>query len=104
MKTKLICSAILAMAASFGAFAQDAAEDLNGPGVRCNDSLSRDARFEGIADNTALGQWMAERKACFDAGAGFRSAHLRPEEIAYAKSAFVFQQMAIARSLKGEGL
>ena len=33
MKTKLICTAILAMAASFNAAAQDAAADMNDPSV-----------------------------------------------------------------------
>jgi len=33
MKTKLICTAILALAASSNAFAQDAAADLNDPAV-----------------------------------------------------------------------
>ena len=33
MKTKLICTAILALAASFNAFAQDAAADLNDAAV-----------------------------------------------------------------------
>lgn len=125
MKTKqLICTAILAMVASFGAFAQDAAEDMNDPTVRCNDSLATDARFSIIADKMilghagtprravhrtangheriAIGQWMAERKACFEAGVEFRRAHLKSEEAAYARSAFVFQQIAIAGVLKGQ--
>jgi hypothetical protein len=35
MKAKLICTGILALAASFSAVAQDAAADLNDPAVLC---------------------------------------------------------------------
>jgi len=122
--TKLICTAILATAASFGAYAQDAAEDVNDPTVRCNDSLATDARFSVIADKmiigyagaprravhraatsqerVAIGQWIEARKSCFDAGAQFRRAHLKSEEAAYARSAFVFQQMLVIRLLDGK--
>lgn len=125
MKTKqLICTGILAMVASFGAFAQDAAEDMNDPTVRCNDSLAIDARFSVIADKMilgyagaprravhraatsqergAIGQWIEERKACFEGGAQFRRSHLKSEEAAYARSAFVFQQMLVLRLLDGK--
>jgi hypothetical protein len=125
MKTKrLICSGILAMAASFGAFAQDAAEDANDPTVHCNDSLAVDARFSVIADKmiigyagtvrravhrtataqerSAVGQWLEARKTCFEAGAKFRRSHMKTEDAAYARSVFVFQQMLVVRLLEGK--
>lgn len=125
MKTKqLICTGIIAMAASFGAFAQDAAEDMNDPTVRCNDALATDARFSIIADKmilgyagaprralyrtttaqerAAIGQWIEAGKACFEAGAEFRRTHLHPEETAYARSVFVFQQLAAIRLREGK--
>jgi hypothetical protein len=125
MKTKqLICTGILAMVASFSAFAQDAAEDMNDPTVRCNDSLATEARFSVIADKMilgyagaprravhrtataqergAIGQWIEARKSCFEAGVQFRRSHLKSEEAAYARSAFVFQQMAVIRLMEGK--
>lgn len=124
MKTKqLICTGILALA-SFGAFAQDAAEDMNDPTVRCNDSLATDARFSLIADKmilgyagatrravhrtataqerSAIGQWIEARKACFEAGVQFRRTYLKSGEAAYARSVFVFQQMAVIRLREGK--
>jgi len=124
MKTKqLICTGILALA-SCGAFAQDAAADMNDPTVRCNDSLATNPRFSVIADKmmlgyagtprravhrtataqerNAIGQWIEARKACFEAGVKFRRTYLKTEEAAYARSVFVFHQMAVIRLREGK--
>jgi hypothetical protein len=118
MKTTLICGGILALATSFGALAME-------PSANCIDSLARDAGLKVIADKVALAHsnqaasvrilervaneeeraalavWLEKRQACFDAGAKGRRAASRAEEIAFARSAFVFQQRLVAELQSG---
>jgi hypothetical protein len=112
MKAKLICGAVLAMAASFGANAQ--------PTDKCMAALSSEARLQPIADKVALGRtgeaalvrvmdraaseqertviavWLHKRNECFDAGAGYRRAMSTPQEIAFLRSVFVFEQRLVS--------
>jgi hypothetical protein len=117
MKAKLICTAVLALA-SFAALAQD-------PTARCMEGLSAEPRLSPIADKVALVRssqpfvqrvsertanaeerasiavWMNLRAKCYDAGAEHRRALSTPQEIAYVRSVFVFQQMLVAELQSG---
>jgi hypothetical protein len=112
MKAKLICSAILAAMASFGAFAN--------PTENCIDSLAADARLRVLSDKVALARstqastvrtadrvangqeraavavWLEKRNQCFDAGNAYRRGMSSPQEIAFVRSVFVFQQRLVA--------
>ena len=113
MKAQLICSGVLAVAASFGALAQDRT-------ANCIDSLAADGRLQVIADKVALAHsnqtssmralervaneqeraavalWLGKRQECFDAGSQKRRAVSTPQEIAFLRSVFVFQQRLVA--------
>ena len=118
MKAKLFFTAALALA-SFAALAQD-------PTARCMESLSAEPRLSPIADKVALVRssqpfvqrvsertaspeeraalavWMNLRAKCYDAGADFRRALSTPQEIAYVRSVFVFQQRLVAELQQGK--
>ena len=113
MKTQLICSGILAAMASFGSLAQDKT-------ASCIDSLAADSRLQVIADKVALARsgqgssmraldrvandqeraavavWLGKRQECFEAGSQKRRAISTPQEIAFLRSVFVFQQRLVA--------
>ena len=96
MKAKLVCSGVLALAASFTAFAQ--------PTDKCIASLAAEPSLQALADKVALGRtsqgvvlrvadrtatereraaaaiWLQKRKDCFDAGAEQRRALSTPQE------------------------
>jgi hypothetical protein len=112
MKAKLICTGVLALAASFGALAN--------PTERCIDSLAADARLRVLSDKVALARstqpfamrvadrvaneqeravvavWLEKRNQCFDAGAAYRRTVSNPQEVAFLRSVFVFQQRLVA--------
>src|SRR5262245_30083458 len=109
--TKLICTAVLAMAPAFGLAAN--------PTENCIDSLAADASLKVLADKIALARssqaqlvrvsdrtatqeervaiaaWMQKRNACFDAGVEQRRASMKPQEVAFVRSVFVFQQRLV---------
>src|SRR5262245_34865414 len=111
---KQICIATLALAASCGALA---AED---PTRACIDALAGDSRLAPLADKVALVRgapgsaaraidrvateqeraavavWMEKRNECFDAGAQHRRASSQPQDRAFVRSVFVFQQRLVA--------
>jgi hypothetical protein len=113
MKTTLICTAVLAIATSFSALAKEAT-------ATCIDSLASDGSLNLIADKVALAHsnqmasvrildrvaneperaavalWLDKRQECFDAGSKQRRAAFKPQEIAFARSVFVFQQRLVA--------
>ena len=112
MKTKLICTGILALAASCNAFASQT-ED-------CIDRLASEPRLQVLADKVALARstqaslvrvsdrtateqeraalalWLEKRQQCFEVGDAQRRARLVPQEIAFLRSVFVFQQRLVA--------
>ena len=122
---KKMLAAVLATAASFGAFAQDAAEDVNGPTLFCTAVLAGDTRLAVIADKVdvapipfarmerapdrlanagerkAIALWMQRRDECFVAGAEYRLKTLLPEEQSYADSLFAVQRGLSVRLLQG---
>ena len=114
---KSICTGVLALAASFGAAAN--------PTDTCIGSLAKDPALQVLADKVALGRsaqatlvsvaerapteperaavaaWMEKRSQCFDAGAAKRRALSKPQEIAFLRSLFVFQQRLVADLQQG---
>jgi hypothetical protein len=112
MKAKLFCTAVLALA-SFAAAAQD-------PTARCMEGLSGEPRLSPIADKVALVRssqafvqrvadrlptgeeraavavWMNLRNQCYQAGDAYRRRIATPQEVAYTRSVFVFQQLLAA--------
>jgi hypothetical protein len=121
---KLICTAVLATA-SLGAFAQDAAEDLNGPTVVCTGALAGDPRVAVLADKVdvapmpfahmarapnriataaerkAIALWVTRRDECFHAGTEYRLKTLLTEEQSYADSLFGAQRALSVQLLQG---
>jgi len=117
MKAKSICTGVLALAASFGAAAN--------PTETCISSLARDPGLQVLADKVALARsgqaalvrvadrapteperaavalWMEKRSQCFDAGAAKRRTLSKPQEIAFLRSVFVFQQRLVADLQQG---
>ncbi len=117
MKATAICSGFLALAASFGAAAN--------PTEACISSLAREPSLQVLADKLALARsgeaalvriadrapteqervavaaWMERRNQCFDAGAAKRRAISKPQEIAFLRSVFVFQQRLVAELQQG---
>ena len=126
MKTKQICIGIAALVTSFGAFAQDAAEDLNGPTVVCVGQLAGEPRLFPIVDKIdvapmpfaamprtpertataserkAIALWMERRDECFTAGTQYRVKTLLPEEQSYAASLYNVQRGLAVELLKGK--
>jgi hypothetical protein len=122
---KKMLAAVLVTAASFGAFAQDAAEDLNGATVVCAGALAGDPRLAVIADKVdvapipfahmertpnrvatagerkVIALWIERRDECFTAGAQYRVKTLLPEEQSYADSVFAVQRGLSLRLLQG---
>jgi hypothetical protein len=118
MNRTTICTGILALAMSFGAHAQQAT-------ASCIDSLATDGRLKAIADKVALAHsnqagsvrapdrvaneqeraavavWLGKRQECFEAGATQRRAVSKPQEIAFVRSVFVFQQRLVAELQNG---
>jgi hypothetical protein len=114
MKSTLICGGMLALAASFGAHASA------NPTEDCIDALSAIPALQPVADKVALSRstqaravrvadrtptaqerdalalWLMKRNDCFDAGAAQRRAAATPQQIAYTRSVFVFQQRLVA--------
>jgi hypothetical protein len=114
---KSICTGILALAASFGAAAS--------PTDACIGSLAKDPALQVLVDKVALGRstqvsllrvagrapteperaavavWMQKRSQCFDAGAAKRRALSKPQEIAFLRSLFAFQQRLVADLQQG---
>jgi hypothetical protein len=112
-----MCSGILALAASFGAAAN--------PTEACIGSLTKEPSLQVLADKVALGRsgqatlvrvadraptgqeraavalWMEKRSQCFDAGAAKRRTVSKPQEIAFLRSVFVFQQRLVAELQQG---
>jgi hypothetical protein len=117
MQANAMCTAILALAASFGAAAN--------PTESCIGSLVKDPSLQVLADKVALARsgqaapvrvaertpteqeraavavWMEKRNQCFDAGAAKRRALSKPQEIAFLRSVFVFQQRLLAELQQG---
>jgi hypothetical protein len=117
MQANAICTAVLALAASFGAAAN--------PTESCIGSLAKDPSLQVLADKVALARsgqaalvrvadraptgperaavavWMEKRNQCFDAGAAKRRAVSKPQEIAFLRSLFVFQQRLVAELQQG---
>ncbi len=117
MQAHAICTAILALAASFAAAAN--------PTEACIGSLAKDPNLQVLADKVALARsgqaalvriaerapseqeraavalWMEKRSQCFDAGAAKRRAVSKPQEIAFLRSVFVFQQRLAAELQQG---
>jgi hypothetical protein len=118
MKANAICTGVLALAASFGAAAAT-------PTETCIDALANDPSLQVLADKVALARsgqaalvraadraptgperaalasWMEKRNQCFDAGAAKRRALSKPQEIAFLRSVFVFQQRLVADLQQG---
>jgi hypothetical protein len=118
MNITTICGGILALAMSFGAQAQQAT-------ANCMDSLSKDGSLKAIADKVALAHsnqaasvrapdrvaneqeraavalWLGKRQECFEAGVPQRRASSKPQEVAFARSVFVFQQRLVAELQDG---
>jgi len=102
---------------SFGAHAQTTAS--------CIDSLAKDGSLKVLADKVALAHskqaasvrpldrvaneqeravvavWLGKRQECFEAGAQQRRAISKPQEIAFVRSVFVFQQRLVAELQDG---
>jgi hypothetical protein len=117
MRAKSICTGVLALAASFGAAAN--------PTEACIAALAKDPGLQTLADKVALGRsgqallvrvvdrapteperatvaaWMEKRSHCFDAGMAKRRALSTPQEIAFLRSVFVFQQRLVADLQQG---
>jgi hypothetical protein len=117
MKAKSLCTGVLALAASFGAAAN--------PTEACIAALAKDPGLQVLADKVALARsgqaslvrvadrapteperaavavWMEKRNQCFDAGAAKRRALSKPQEIAFLRSVFVFQQRLVADLQQG---
>jgi hypothetical protein len=117
MKANAICTGILLLAAGFGAAAN--------PTESCIGSLHKDSGLRVLADKVALGRsaqvtlvrvadrapteperaalaaWMEKRNQCFEAGAAKRRALSKPQEIAFLRSLFVFQQRLVAELQQG---
>jgi hypothetical protein len=117
MQANAICTGILLLAASFGAAAN--------PTEACIGSLAKDPSLQLLAGKVALGRsaqatlvriadrapteperaavaaWMEKRSQCFDAGAARRRAVSKPQEIAFLRSVFVFQQRLVAELQQG---
>jgi len=111
---KQICIATLALAASCGALA---AED---PTRACIGALAAEPRLALLADKVVLAHgkqgaatravdrvateqeraavaiWMGKRNECFDAGVEHRRTSSKPQERAFVRSVFVFQQRLVA--------
>jgi hypothetical protein len=109
MKPTLICGGMLALAASFGAHASA------NPTEDCIDALSAIPALQPVADKVALSRstqaravrvadraptaqerdalalWLIKRNDCFDARAA-----ATPQQIAFTRSVFVFQQRLVA--------
>lgn len=112
MKAKLICAGILALAAGNAVAAN--------PTENCIDLLASEPRLQVLADKVALARstqaslvrvseriateqeraalalWLEKRQQCFEAGDAQRRARLVPQEIAFLRSVFVFQQRLVA--------
>ena len=117
MRANSICSGLLALAASFGAAAN--------PTEACIGSLAKEPSLQVLAGKVALGRsgqaalvrvadrapteqeraavalWMEKRSQCFDAGAAKRRTVSKPQEIAFLRSVFVFQQRLVADLQQG---
>lgn len=125
MKMKQLCAGIAALAASFGALAQDAAEDVAGPSVICAGALANESDLRAIADKVdvapfpfavvertpsrvanaherkVIALWIERRDRCFDVGAEYRMKTLLPEEQWNASSLFSAQRGLTVRLLQG---
>jgi hypothetical protein len=113
VKTKLICTAILVLAAaSFNAAAN--------PTSDCIDRLASEPSLQVLADKVALARstqarlikvanraasererpviaaWQGKRQQCFEAGIAQRRAEMKAQEIAFLRSVFTFQQRLVA--------
>jgi len=117
MKTKLICSAIFALAASFGAAAQDSAT------AGCVQELAFEPRLSIIAgkvdvvhaaahsqapdrvatpeERAAVGLWLHLRNECFEFGAAQRRAAYTAQDNAFVRAMFVFEQRLVAELQRG---
>jgi len=117
MKANAICGGLLLLAAGFNAAAS--------PTDTCIGALARDPSLQVLADKVALGRsaqthlvrvadrtpneaertvvavWMEKRSHCFEAGAAKRRAVSKPQEIAFLRSVFVFQQRLLAELQQG---
>lgn len=111
MKTKLICTGILAIAASFGAAAQETSRNVTDPTASCIGALAGEPRLKLIADKISPAQGLklperaataeeraafatlvSMRKGCFDAGTPYRRVVSTPQEFAFTQNAFAYQQ------------
>jgi hypothetical protein len=113
VKTKLICTGILALAAaSLNAAAS--------PTSNCIDRLASEPSLQVLADKVALArstqarlvkvsnraasgqeraaiaEWQGKRQQCFEAGIAQRRAEMKSQEIAFLRSVFTFQQRLVA--------
>jgi hypothetical protein len=111
VKAKLI-TGILALAPGLGVAAN--------PTEDCIDALASEPRLRVLADKVALARstqarlvrvsdrvatqqeraalavWQEKRQHCFEAGIQQRRAEMKPREIAFLRSVFVFQQRLVA--------
>jgi len=124
MKAKLICTGILALAASFGAAAQETSRNVTDPTASCIVNLAGEPRLKLIADKVALGRginiparflerapnadersalaiWLEMRQDCFNEGAKYRHVVSTPGEIELARDAFDYQQQMVAELKAG---
>lgn len=118
MKSMRIAAFIIAAAAGFDAFAQDAT-------TSCIQGVASDGRLVAIADKVALDSareprssalrvyaseeeraalalWRGLRRQCFDAGEQQRERTLDAQARGAVRSAFIFQQVLLSRLEKGE--
>jgi hypothetical protein len=117
MKSNLICGALLALTATLAGAAQDT------PTTGCMNELVFEPRLKPIADKVdlvranpavkapdrvatteekaALGLWAEMRQGCFEYGTAYRRATSKPQEVAFQRSVFVFQQRLVTELQQG---
>jgi uncharacterized protein YidB (DUF937 family) len=125
MKAKQICTGLLALAASLGAAAQDAADDYNGPTFSCVGAMAGESRLAALdgkvgmapmpyastgralnriadaGERQAIALWMQRRDECFVAGTQYRLYTMQPDELSYTSGLFAVQQHLVIELLQG---
>lgn len=117
MKSKLLCTGILAMAASFGAVAQETDRNVTDPTASCIGALAGEpglkliagkvqgydapARSASAQERAAVATLASMRKDCYDAGTRYRKVVSTPQELSFAQDAFAYQQGLLADLQEG---
>lgn len=117
MKVKLVCTGILAIAASFGTMAQETGYNVTDPTASCIDALAGQPGLKLIADKVqgfnapariattqeraAVASLVTMRKSCFDQGSRYRQAVSTPQEFDFARNAFAYQQSLLSDLQEG---